>query len=44
MIEDAQTRTRVMGRKLKNVEALPEIEPIEALESDFSEDEENKII
>ncbi len=44
VIEDAQTRTRVMGRKLKNVEALPEIEPIEALESDFSEDEENKII
>jgi DNA recombination protein RmuC len=40
VIEDAQTRTRVMGRKLKNVVALPEEEPLEALESGILEDVE----
>ncbi len=33
-------KERVMGRKLRDVEALPEGEPLEALESGFSEDVE----
>lgn len=37
VIEDAERRTRVMGKKLKKVEVLPESEAVEALESDFSE-------
>jgi DNA recombination protein RmuC len=37
VIEDAQTRTRAMGRKLRDVEALPEGEAVEDLEESLPE-------
>jgi DNA recombination protein RmuC len=37
VIEKAQTRTRAMGRKLRDVEALPESEVVEELEESSPE-------